>query len=75
MSLNIYFLSKLKNNWNQILSIKYRVRDYRESQKRYRNDVITFRVISNYPLKRPLQILFLSCKIIDLEFVYSNLLF
>jgi len=57
--------------------ITTRVRDYRESKKRYRNYIITFWVIT--PLKRnaPIEkISFLSCQFIDLEFVYiCDLLF
>jgi len=48
-----------------------RVRDYRESKERYRNDVITSGIVT--PLKRNALLqknYILSCQIIDLEFVY-----
>jgi len=51
-----------------------RVQDYRESKKRYRNYVITFRVITPLKQNAPFQKRLLSFKIMDLEFVYSNLL-
>jgi len=50
-----------------------RVQDYRESKKKYLNDLIMFRLIT--PLKRNAPSKNLSFKIIDLEFVYPNLLF
>jgi len=63
-----------------------RVQDYRESKKLYRNYVITFKVIG--PIKRDVTLMshskffsiyhakiLLSSQIIDLEFLYLNLLF
>jgi len=57
-----------------VRNIACRVRDYREPKRRYRNYVITFRVIAPLKCNAPVQF-FLSCQIIDLEFVYPNLLF
>jgi len=52
-----------------------RVRDYLELKKRCRNYLITFRIITPLKLNPPSKKIILSFQIIDLEFVYLNLLF